>query len=251
MQVLDLDLDFFVRPAAHFVSGSRRLSSTEYTCATADEVEDFLERQCGLSKERPIPGRFCQDHDEAFDTWKDWIRTGRIEAPFDVAHVDAHADMGLGDPSWTYLLAEVLALPLDKRGNPRRGWDGLNSGSYLPFAIANRWLRSLTYVFPPDTRAEDGYPTDIHTVFFRNEDWKHGPIELPHFTHEQLDRLMMMTGDFPEPLFWEPAVANSYVPAASFSMTGFTHMILAQSPGFTPETADALIPVIEQYFLPR
>ena len=250
MLVLDLDLDFFVRPAAHFVSGARRLSSKEYTCASVEEVEDFLERQCGLSKEQPIRGRFCKEHDAAFDIWKEWIWAGEIKTPFDVAHVDAHADMGLGDPSWTYLLDEILALPVENRNNPRRGWDGLNSGSYLPFAIANRWLRSLTYVFPPDERAEDGYPLDIHTVFFRNEDWKNGPIELPHYSREQLDSLMMVTGNPPEPLFWEPAVANAYVPAASFGMRGFTHMILAQSPGFTPAAADELIPMIEQYFTP-
>jgi hypothetical protein len=60
MQVLDLDLDVFVRPAVQLVSGARRLSSKEYTCATADEVEDFLESQCGLRKERPLPGYFCR-----------------------------------------------------------------------------------------------------------------------------------------------------------------------------------------------
>ena len=54
----------------------------------------------------------------------------------------------------------------------------------------------------------------------------------------------------PEPSHWEPAVANAYVPSGSFSGSGFTHLILARSPGYTTATADELIPVIEQYFYP-
>jgi hypothetical protein len=245
--VLDLDLDFFVTPTHHWTDHPGRLPETEFKCASPSEVEHFLEHQCGLSKSRKIPGRLCVQHDEAFYTWREWIEAGLISAPFDVFHVDAHADMGLGDPSWVYLLSEVLALPVSKRSSPKRGWEGLNAGSYLPFAIANRWLRTLTYVYPPNTHMHEGYPNDLHTIFFRGEKVG-GPIELPHYSKAQLDRILMAAVDAPEPLLWEPAVPNSYTPANAFAVEGITHVILAQSPGYTPESADSLIPIISKYF---
>lgn len=248
--VLDLDLDFFVNPTEHFRSGRHRLAASRFTCSTRNAVEDFLERQCGLSKEKRIPGRLCVDHDEAFDTWKQWIDAGLITAPFDVDHVDAHADHGLGGPSWTYLLTDVLALPVSERTAPKRGSDGLNCGSYLGFAIACRWLRSLTYVYGADTPLVDGLPGDIHTIFFRDGRWRDGPIELPHYSSEQIDRILMVLHELPEPIEREPPVTNSYRPGTTFYRKGFTHMILAQSPGYTPASADALIPVIQQYFYP-
>lgn len=249
-RILDLDLDFFVSPTEHWKNGSNRLPESRFSCSSPKEVESFLERQCGLCKDRKIPGRFCVDHDEAFDTWREWIASGFVEAPFDVDHVDAHADMGLGDPSWTYLLTDLLALPLGQRDTPKRGWEGLNSGSYLAFALANRWIRSLTYVYVSDAPMHEGFPSDIHTIFFREENWKHGPIELPHYSKEQIDRILTVLSQNPEPLSREPAVPNTYIAGTQFERRGFTHMILAQSPGYTPASADALIPIIQQYFLP-
>jgi hypothetical protein len=47
-----------------------------------------------------------------------------IKAPFDMDHVDAHADHGLGDSSWVYLLTEILALPVGttRPAETRLGW---------------------------------------------------------------------------------------------------------------------------------
>jgi hypothetical protein len=247
-RVLDLDLDFFVLPTAHFKSGRSRLPEPQFACSKPEEVQWFLEHQCGLSRSEKIPGRLCIDHDEAFDTWREWVAEDIIEKPFDVDHVDAHADHGLGDSSWVYLLTDVPALPVEKRDQPKRGSDGLNYGSYLAFALANRWIRSLNYVYGPDTPVADGFPNDIHTIFFRGENWKQGPIELPRYSQEQMDSILMVLSELPEPLERDPPIPNSYAAGADFEGTGFTHMILAQSPGYTPATADSLIPVIQQYF---
>jgi hypothetical protein len=249
-RVLDLDLDFFVLPTAHLRSGNQRLPESRFSSSTPETVEAFLEQQCGLSKRDKIPGRLCIHHDEAFDTWLEWIGNGIIEKPFDVDHVDGHADHGLGDSSWVYLLTKVLALPVELRSSPKRGSDGLNFGSYLAFALANRWIRSLTYVYGPGTPTSDGVPSDVHSIFFRNENWKHGPIELPHYSEEQMDRILMILPELPEPLHREPEVPNTYVAGAQFKRRGITHMVLAQSPGYTPASADVLIPVIQQFFEP-
>jgi hypothetical protein len=105
-------------------------------------------------------------------------------------------------------------------------------------------------VFGPDTPTLDGFPSDIHTIFFRGENWKHGPIELPHFSKEQIEQILMVLPELPEPLEREPSVPNSYVPGAEFRCRKISHMVLAQSPGYTSASADALIPVIQQYFYP-
>lgn len=251
MRILDLDLDFFVTPIHHWQASEERLSSSEYLCANAAEVEEFLEEQCGLSKSHRIPGRFIEEHDAAYDTWRDWIAAGSLMVPFEVVHVDAHADMGLGDSSYIYLLEELLALPIEQRRNPRRGTDALNPGSYLPFAIANHWLSSLTYVYPPDVDVdEDGVPNDIHPYLFRGGTLKGQPIQLPHYPPGYFHAMSMSGEQHSEPIHWEPPVASAYISSDSFSSSGFTHMVLARSPGYTPATADALIPVIEQYFYP-
>jgi len=53
------------------------------------------------------------DHDEAFFTWRPWLEDGSLVAPFAVVHVDAHADMGLGDAGYVSLMSELLASPVN------------------------------------------------------------------------------------------------------------------------------------------
>ncbi len=125
--ILDLDLDFFVWPVVRGeVEG--RPPASEHSCATPVQVRLFLEQRCGLSLENPIPGRFCETHDEAFDVWKMGIADQTLAHPFEVAHVDGHSDLSFGDPSWSYIMKTVLALPPDQRADPERGYGGLNAG---------------------------------------------------------------------------------------------------------------------------
>ena len=82
----------------------------------------------------------------------------------------------------------------------------MTSGNYLAFAIANRWIQYLTYVYPEDPAPapvievetiydrirrfsgmppdddDDGCPVnDLMTMYFRDEDWKTKIIELKHY----------------------------------------------------------------------
>jgi len=254
-KVLDIDLDFFSWPAIRGpVEG--RPPDDEYVCATTEQVRDFLENQCGLSPHNKLPGHFCERHDGAFDAWKQWLSNSIIEAGFEVRHIDAHSDVSYGDASWAYILTEHLALPLEHRGTPERGVDRLNEGSYLTFAIANRWISRLTYVSPvcpwneyDQRRTErfDGRPGDLNIFLFKNQDFESGFIELLHLTKE--DKGKLMHGAAPvSPISVEPSVPIEMIPANEFSSTGYTHMILAHSEEYCPETADTLIPVIHDYF---
>src|SRR5438445_1688144 len=114
--VLDLDLDFFVWPIAHWRSGRKRRSEADCNyVASKEAVRGFLEQQCYLTTGSKLPGREVVEHPDAFRIWRQWLRDGRLSAPFRVIHVDAHADLGLGDPGWLYLTTDVLARPVARR----------------------------------------------------------------------------------------------------------------------------------------
>lgn len=78
-------------------------------------VRAFLENQCGLSRTAPKPGRIFETHDGALRFWEEQIAAGRLTAPFDVTHVDAHSDLGIGYPGPNFVLFNVLSMPVQKR----------------------------------------------------------------------------------------------------------------------------------------
>ena len=108
MKVLDLDMDYFMRSVATFINElePERLSEDDYgDCIwTEREVRDFLEGNLGLSKNNKIRGRVVVGHNESLFFWRELIEKGELSTPFDVIHVDSHADLGLGYSSWTHIL---------------------------------------------------------------------------------------------------------------------------------------------------
>jgi hypothetical protein len=275
--ILDLDLDFFVWPIALGPEGAGRLSEAEYKHSRADEVREFLEARCALRTGKNIPGHEIIEHQDAFSTWRRWLHAGVLSAPFNVIHVDAHADLGLGDAGWVYLLSEVLALPTTQRSEPRFGPRALNSGNYLAFAIANRWIGNLTYVFPyrkppgvqdiisidvfegekfsrtislgaPVNETGDPRPADLMPVLFRGRSTRTGLIELRRYSPDTVMSVGDATLSPPEPMHVEPVVPFNYTEADRFRFDGFTHLTVAQSPQFTPASADHLLPILRDYF---
>jgi UPF0489 domain len=240
--VLDLDLDFFVSPVAQYREGKGRLSKS-YSSASIDGARRFLECCCHLNTSAPIPGRQFACHKDSFKTWRQWICDGILKPPFGVAHVDAHADLGMA--GWIYLVSDTLARPVRERSNPRFGKACLNSSNYLLFAVANRWIRQLTYVYPEARgKTSSGMPNDLFDKVFRNEDVTCGEIELKCYSRRAASGL---SPNEPE-ISVEPVVPFSCVQAAEFTTIGFTHMVVAQSRPYTPKSADQLLPVIREYF---
>lgn len=251
--VLDLDLDFFVWPIANWPDGSGRLPDSECELLASDtEVRQFLEKNCHLARCAKISGQEFVEHEEAFCVWRRWLREGKLTASFDVIHVDAHADLGLGDSGWTYLVEEVLALPVAQRDKPQFGTNAINSSNYLTFAIANHWIRDLTYVFPTDrsssSRAE-AKPNDLMRMHFRNCDPDTGLIELKQYRREDRS-CVASSSSHVTPLHSEPPVPFHLKADVNFKVSGVTHVVVAQSPKFTPISADRLLPIIREYFRP-
>ena len=112
MRVLDLDMDYFMKSVATFINESEpeRLPEEDYgdSVWSEREVRNFLEGNLGLSKQNRIRGRVVAGHNESLFFWRELIEKGDLSTPFDVIHVDSHADLGLGYSSWTHILDYLL-----------------------------------------------------------------------------------------------------------------------------------------------
>jgi UPF0489 domain len=112
MRVLDVDLDFFVDGVADLrAPDAGRLDSSEFPPWSLEGSLRFLEEQCKLT--RKLPGVAVEYHADVFAHWRALIDRGVLEPPFSVTHVDAHADLGLGDAGYEYLLTQLLFKPVE------------------------------------------------------------------------------------------------------------------------------------------
>lgn len=60
MRVLDIDLDFFLAGCCPLADKGRRPELFGHEPWESGRVRRFLEGNCGLSKDRPIPGRYLR-----------------------------------------------------------------------------------------------------------------------------------------------------------------------------------------------
>lgn len=242
MRFLDIDLDAFQHDVLYHRSPDTRPSSSGVPAWSEGEVRDFLEAHCGLSVSAPVRGRLVTNHDELFDLWHRELEQGSLLAPFDVVHVDAHADLGLGDAGYMYLMTELLHVPVEQRASavrPQHG-RGMGSGNYLAFAIGCRWIGSLTYVYPPKGGSDELYS------LFRSHHPASGFIEIPLYppgtTSTPINRPRV------EPATVEPAVPYSAIRAAEFNtVEPFDMACVSISPEFTARATERLLPVINDY----
>src|ERR1019366_8668845 len=79
-----------------------RLPEDEYSSWSPEETMDFLRGRCHLTGK--LPGWVIEHHDEAFARWRDAVGDGMLVPPFHVTHIDAHADLGLGDAGYVHLI---------------------------------------------------------------------------------------------------------------------------------------------------
>jgi UPF0489 domain len=241
MRVLDLDADFFLERTAHFKGReSERLDGDEYPAWTVGRALGYLRDRCGLTGR--LPGAAVDHHGEVFGLWRSAIDAGHLVPPFRVVHLDGHADLGMGDAGWRYLLEDLVRRELADRRFPREGESHLGDGNYLAFAIANRWIAELDYVYASGGGDDalpyliDGYKT--------SGDY----IQLPSLDRALHERLM--AGGHPELPRSEPPVPYRQVRWEAFTNgEGFDAIYLARSPEFTPPTVDAVFDAIRDAFI--
>lgn len=268
--VLDLDLDFFGWPPIHEQEGQddRPANSRFVHFADETEVRSFLERQCHLKRNAKIPGRQFVEHVDAFRTWREWLLGGKLTLPFAVVHIDGHADLGAGLGTYLtqrYIEVQLLALPVVERASPRfDSRNGINSANYLVAAIGNQWVSRLTYVQPSDPNpVQEGDFSEIMRLseFLRGPDGNSVeqevedlPSDLPHWCFQNRDYTRIQLAHRQResdrsPVRLEPPIPFEWKTGAEFEFSGFTRMVVAQSPQYTPASADRLLPIISDYFV--
>lgn len=233
MRVLDIDLDFFLADCCPLAPVGERPLLEGHEPWTKEAVETFLEKQCGLSKKHPLPGKIFPTHDEALRFWKDRMEKGSLSVPFWVTHIDAHSDLGIGKPGPGFVLNTVLAQAPCKRDDLLHWYEmkQLDEANYLLFALAFRWISRLDNVRNPNSRPD--IPKEI-LLPDRND-----AIRLTSFSARLLE-----SRNGPEPVV-PFAVYDDY---RSFQAeTAFDYMTVAISPRYAPKEADELLSVFEQY----
>ena len=231
-RVLDIDLDFFLADCCPLAELGQRPVLQGHEPWAEERVSQFLENNCGLSKDRPIPGRVFMTHDKALEYWTELMGQGELKAPFHVTHVDAHSDLGIGYPGPGYVLYNVLSLPPARRLELDRFYreKKLDEANYLLFALAARIVGSLENVRRPFSR--DDVPASISA--------QSGIcIRLPQSFPDLFEK-----ANGPEPLipYREYKENDSFFAAAPYDFVS-----LAISPRYAPREADGLIPIFTEY----
>jgi hypothetical protein len=255
MRILNIDLDFFLNDRAHGRADDPNSRPDDWglTPWKADEVVKYLEGALKLKEK--TPGRVVQSHHEVFYHWRELIEREALSTPFFICHVDAHSDLGMGMPAWVYLHSEFLELPLPARRFPVEGKEGLNFGSYMSFAIGNRWFSEIDFIVPPFWR--DDIPQFLLTDKCTSSEFVKAnqelEIELMYAPRQQIKGHFYTPGKF---IAIRKSVGEPRIPlhviaqqsaAGRYEGRKWDYVYLSRSPGYTPTKSDALIPVIAEY----
>ena len=266
VKILDLDMDYFMKSVATsiFEDETARLSEDDFGKDVWDEeeVRSFLENNLGLSKNWKIRGRIVRGHNEALLYWKELIKRGELSVPFEVIHVDSHADLGLGYSSWSYIRKTLLSYPVEDRpdhavhkdlhGNTRA--EGI--GDYLLFAIAYRWISNLVYCGNPKRDCNDYILDTLKN--FKEKPICGRPVEntiqLLYNPNARIPK--NSDSEFIKRLYIdeskkEPEVPFTIIPSIEdVHFNGdFDFAVLAQSPNYTPQSADFIMDIFRDYIV--
>ena len=265
MKILDLDMDYFMDYIAHTPDSvcERLLEDDDNNVWTESQVRYFFENHLGLSKDSKIRGRIVSGHNESLFFWRELIAAGELLTPFEVVHVDSHSDLGLGYSSWTYILNNLLSYPVEERPLHNKYEDCYGRikeegiGDYLLFAIAYRWISKITYCANPNEKIHD-FP------FYIIKDFKENRIEHDGYIKNTIQLLFNPNKDFPKygddehvkreyvvTSQKEPEVPLLIIPTIeAVKYTGdFDYAVMAQSPNYTPASADFIIDIFKEYII--
>lgn len=264
MKILDLDMDYFMDRVATDIQEEEkeRLSEQCFIDSVWEEhrVRKFLEEHLGLSKVNKIRGRIVTGHNEALFWWKELIDDGKLMVPFEVVHVDSHADLGLGSFSSRYILEYLLQYSVEERPLHSKFVDyygrmrDVGIGDYLLFAIAFRWISKLTYCANPKGDKND-YLWEIMKNLEEEPIWDE-PVENtiqlvcnPDMPIPYYDASPMEKKEYLDKGIKEPEVPFLIIPnVEDVAYDGdFDFVVLAQSPNYTPENADFIMEILREY----
>lgn len=264
MKILDLDMDYFMECIANNIpeSTTERLPEEDYGgfVWTEDRVRAFLENNLGLSKEKKIKGRIVCGHNESLHLWRELINNKKLTIPFEVIHIDSHADLGLGSSSWLYILNDLLQYQVQERPMHNRYvdcWGTLKEegiGDYLLFAIAYRWISKITYCANPNGDKND-YIWDTLKDFHEEYIWDKPVVNIIQLTHNpKIKRPSYNDNEWAKEEYLKSAIKEPEVPLLIIPTIkdvkyngDFDFAVLAQSPNYTPASADFIMEIFKEY----
>ena len=259
-------MDYFIESVAIDIPSDavERLSENDYGDLVWSEnrVRRFFEQNLGLSKQRKLPGRVVVNHHESLFFWEELISEQKLLTPFEVIHVDSHADLGCGGyDSPNFLQSRLLTFPVETR---RRIRDyefngkikGIDIGDYLLWGIAYRMFSKITYCSNPKGDNNDycwrtlkdfheepiwDKPVSNYIQLTFNKD-----MDLPKYDSTEDYKKKYLEG-----AILEPEVELRIIPTIEdVKYNGdFDFVVLAQSPNYTPASADFIIDIFKEYII--
>ncbi len=252
MRLLDIDMDYFLKeiPIMIFENNMDRVSDDCYPVWNQKEVTDFFEKRLGLSKKAKIKGKIIKNHNEALYYWRQLILENKLTVPFEVIHIDSHADLGLGYPSWTFILDSILRMPVNDRYKIESYKDIFEQyfepgiGDYLLFAVSYRWIKKLVYVCNPV-----GLGDDYLWMILKDGIEPNDRIQLAHNNDIRAIDIAMNQQEYYATAIHEPEVEFDIIRnIENINYDGkFDYLTFCISPNYTPASADFIIELIKDY----
>jgi len=256
MRILDIDMDYFLNKVPTFIPSDceERLDDEDYLPWSRGEVISFIENNLGLSKNNKIKGKIVTHHHEALYYWRDLINESKVNVPFEVIHVDSHADLGLGFSSWVFIFERLLGAEVKKRTeienyqNMFSDYNLPDIGDYLLFALAYRWISKITYICNPIERGDD-------YLFYILKDCKepNDKIQLPYnnkYSAVDLNNSQKRK-EYLKSAILEPEIPFEIINnIEKIKYSGdYDFITFCISPNYTPPNADFIIDVIKEYII--
>jgi hypothetical protein len=253
LNILDIDLDFFLDGIAYFCTEGR-LPSEEYSPWTEKRVRIFLEKNCNLSKRDPIRGKVFNDHNEVFFFLRDLALDTDEPVRFSIDHVDAHSDTGNGDLGFNYIFKDLLHQSLSSRLFPKE--EEVKISNYLIFLACADLMRSLRFISLENEFEDLGFMYfNLPKYSLKRDRYGQPKRKLPHsiqLRHYNKNRFKegvsasQLAYNNPDKNFKRIPFRHIFHPHFDTHLK-YDYIFLTQSPEYTPKTSDALIPIIKEY----
>ncbi len=253
LNILDIDLDFFLNNIAYWAEGGR-LSSENYFPWEEDRVRWFLEKKCKLSTNKRIKGKVFKDHNEVFFFLRDLAFNMHETVKFSIDHIDAHSDTGNGDLGFNYIFKDLLHRSKALRMFPKES--EVKISNYLIFLACADLMRSLNYVSLENDYSDLGFMYfNLPKYLHKKDRYGQPKLKLPHSIQLRLyNKSRFKIGVN----IWQLAYTNS---DENFKRIPFRHIwypyfesylkydyiFLTKSSEYTPLESDGLIPIIKEY----
>jgi len=252
MNVLDLDLDFFMNVVTTQYL-ERDNQDDDYW--TEEEIRDFLENTLGLSKHSKLKGVIVNYHKEAYTVFKELaLKNG---CKLNIYHIDSHADLGLGSGSWGQFFTIGEYTTIENFESNFREEFHPKDNDYLLFLSYIGVINEVNYVYNRNLRVCDLdllYEVLIENVRF--EKYNIGFLKI----NKKIMSKLHLRHDFEGPkkikrLFTQyQSEITSKLNILAYDDTkllnarqSYSYVLLSKSPDYTHPSMDKYIDVVKEY----